>query len=174
MADFKFTLGFKIYYVFHLSSLHTWNSLPLITFYQHSSTWWIDQQDCSFTANATWERLAFIASLINSFYFQLSSESLHVHPTLTFQLPLALTYVFIFLISLFKVYVKALYWAPRGLSPISRFPEFSIYDFEREGFVLPPLWPEFGKDECDIIDSYLGWQWNWAVLGLCTQPSARS
>lgn len=37
-ADFRFTLGFKIYYVFQLSSLHTWNSLLLITFYQHSST----------------------------------------------------------------------------------------------------------------------------------------
>ena len=26
-ADFKFTLGFKIYYVFQLSSLHNWNFL---------------------------------------------------------------------------------------------------------------------------------------------------
>ena len=37
-ADFKFTLGFKIYYVFQLSSLHNWNFLPLIIFYQHSGT----------------------------------------------------------------------------------------------------------------------------------------
>lgn len=32
------------------------------------------------TTNAAWEQLAFIAFLINCFYFQLSSDSLHIHP----------------------------------------------------------------------------------------------
>lgn len=137
-ADFKFTLGFKIYYVFQLSSLHTWNSLPLITFSQHSSTSGGLTSKIALLQLVPPEIRLLLLLLSSTLYFQLPSDSVHSHtPPLTFQLPMALTHVFIFLISLFKVYVKALYWAPRELSSISGFSPFSMTLKGRALFFFP-------------------------------------
>lgn len=135
-ADFKFTLGFKIYYVFQLSSLHNWNFFPLIIFYQHSST---TGGLTSKIALQGWGLLR--AACFYCFPHQLFLFSALIRfpshiPSLTSHLPLALTYVFIPLISLFKMCVKALDWVPRDLSSIPGFSAFSIHDLESECFVL--------------------------------------
>ena len=144
-ADFKFTLGFKIYYVFQLSSLHNWNFLPLIIFYRHSST---TGGLTSKIALQGWGLLR--AACFYCFPHQLFLFSALIRfpshtPSLTSHLPLALIYVFIPLISLFKMYGKALDWAPRDLSSIPGFSAFSIPDLERDCFVLS-LWPGLSKD----------------------------
>lgn len=77
-----FQIHFRIYNLWCLPveffahlKLPSFNHLPLST--QEPLVDWPARLPCK--AKATWEQLAFIAFLINSFYFQLSSDSLHTH-----------------------------------------------------------------------------------------------
>lgn len=75
----------------------------------------------------------------------------HTHPLSSF-IPLALAYVFILLISSFKMYVKALDWVPRDLSSVLDFLHSLSMTWKGNTLFFFSSGQELVKNHCDLID----------------------